>query len=329
MTRQYLVTGGAGFVGSHLVAALVRQGAECTVLDNLSMGHRQAVPDGVRLVVGEVDDTALLDDTLAGRHWDGAFHFAALSLVGDSMRRPYEYLRRNVDAGLSLIEACVKHKVGGLVVSSTAALFAVAGDGLIDETTPIDPGSPYGESKWMLERALLWAGRIHGLRSSALRYFNAAGADPEGALGEDHRPETHLIPLVIDAALGRRDALTVFGDDYATPDGTCIRDYVHVCDLASAHIGVLEHLTTDCRAYNLGTGTGNSVMDVVRSVERVSGHVVPLRIEARRPGDPAILVASSKRIAREVNWRPRFVTLDDIVATAFAWRERHPNGYAA
>jgi len=191
------------------------------------------------------------------------------------------------------------------------------------------PGSPYGESKWALERALLWADRIHGMRSAALRYFNAAGADPAGRLGEDHRPETHLIPLVIDAALGRRDAITIFGTDYDTPDGTCIRDYVHVTDLADAHLRALDRLAEGSVVYNLGNGTGHSVQDVIRAVERVGGRRVPVRPAGRRPGDPAILIAASGRIAQETGWAPRFGALDAIVETALAWRSAHPHGYDA
>jgi UDP-glucose 4-epimerase len=198
----------------------------------------------------------------------------------------------------------------------------------IDEDTMIAPGSPYGESKWMLERALMWADRVHGLRSACLRYFNAAGADPAGRLGEDHRPETHLVPLAIDAMLGRRPELSVFGTDYDTPDGTCIRDYIHVSDLATAHVAVLDRLVHGSVTYNLGTTTGHSVLEVIRSVERVSGRPVPHRIADRRAGDPARLVASSTRIFRETGWAPRFVALDDIVATALRWREAHPLGYA-
>ncbi|MGI4793742.1 MAG: NAD-dependent epimerase/dehydratase family protein, partial [Janthinobacterium lividum] len=230
--RRFLITGGAGYVGSHIVLALADRGDEVTVLDNLSLGHVDAVPDGVRLVHGELSDAALVDRVLAerspgGNAWDGVLHFASLSLVGDSMLRPMHYLIENAGLGIRLIDACVRHGVPNFVLSSTAALFGRAGLDPITEEAVVEPGSPYGESKAMLERALLWADRIHGLRYACLRYFNAAGADPEGRAGEDHQPETHLIPLVIDAALGRRPELVVFGDDYETPDGTCIRDYVH------------------------------------------------------------------------------------------------------
>ena len=329
MSRRFLVTGGAGFVGSHLVAALLEQGAEVVVFDDLSTGHRGAVLAGARLVAARLEDAAALEAVLAEGKWHAVFHFAALSLVGDSMRDPIGYLSANVGNGLRLIEACTKYGVERLVLSSTAALFGTPDRMPIDEDTLIAPGSPYGESKWMLERALGWAGRIHGLRSACLRYFNAAGADPAGRLGEYHRPETHLVPLAIDAMLGRRGELAVFGTDYDTPDGTCIRDYIHASDLAGAHLAALERLDHGSVTYNLGTATGHSVLEVIQSVQRVSGRAVPHRLAPRRLGDPARLVASPARIMRETGWAPRYAALDDIVATALRWREAHPNGYGA
>jgi UDP-glucose 4-epimerase len=329
MPGRYLVTGGAGFVGSHLVAALLERGDGVVVFDNLSTGHRDAVLPGARLVVGDLADAAAIDAVLGDGAWDGIFHFAALSLVGDSMREPLRYLAENIGNGLRLIDAAVRQGVRRFVLSSTAALFGEPDRMPIDEETRIVPGSPYGESKWALERALGWADRIHGLRFAALRYFNAAGADPEGRLGEDHRPETHLIPLAIDAALGRRAELAVFGDDYPTPDGTCLRDYIHVTDLATAHLAALARLDAGSVTYNLGCEGGHSVRAVIESVGRIAGRPVPHRIAPRRPGDPPALVAASGRIAAETGWRPRFTRLDDIVATAYAWRLAHPAGFAA
>jgi UDP-glucose 4-epimerase len=326
MGQRFLVTGGAGYVGSHLVAALLDGDAEVVVFDNLRTGHAAAVPQGVRLVVGDLADAAALDGVMAENRFDAVFHFASLTQVGESMRMPLWYLRENAGNGMALIDACVRHGIGRFVLSSTAALFGIPQDTPIAEAAPVEPGNPYGDSKWMIERALLWAGRIHGLRAACLRYFNAAGADPAGRLGEDHRPESHLIPLVIDAALGRRAALDVYGSDYPTRDGTCIRDYVHVSDLAAAHLLALQHLEHGDVTWNLGNGAGHSVMEVIRSVERVSGRSVPHRIVDRRPGDPPVLVAASDR-ARAAGWRPRFGALDDIVRTAFAWRETHPEGY--
>ncbi len=326
MSKRFLVTGGAGFVGSHVVAALLDRGDDVVVLDNLRQGHREAA-GGARLVVADLADTAAIHAVLAEGPWDGVLHFASLSLVGESMREPYRYLVENGLAGVRLIEACVAHDVRRFVLSSTAALFGAHGDAPIGEDAPVEPGSPYGESKWMLERALHWADRLHGLRSARLRYFNAAGADPAGRFGEDHRPETHLIPLVIDAALGRRPALAVFGRDYPTADGTCVRDYVHVTDLADAHLLALEQLASRSVVYNLGNGRGHTVLEVIDAVERIGGRRVPYEWAPRRPGDPAVLIASSALIQRETRWAPRFASLDDIVRTAWAWREAHPGGY--
>jgi UDP-glucose 4-epimerase len=326
MPQRFLVTGGAGYVGSHLVAALLDRGDAVVVLDSLRTGHRAAVLPGARLVEADLADPAAVDAVLADGPWDAVFHFAALSLVGESMQFPFRYLIENGVSGIGLIDACVRHGVTRFVLSSTANLFGTPEVMPIPETARIDPGSPYGESKWMLERALLWAGRIHGLRSACLRYFNAAGADPAGRLGEDHDPETHLIPLVIDAALGRRGEVAVFGTDYPTPDGTCIRDYVHVTDLASAHLLALDRLAEGSLTWNLGNGAGHSVLQVLRMVEHVMGRPVPHRLAGRRGGDPAVLVAAAEG-ALAAGWRPRFAALEEIVRTALAWRETHPHGY--
>jgi UDP-glucose 4-epimerase len=335
--RRVLVTGGAGYIGSHLVALLAARGEHVVVLDNLSTGHRAALPDGVRLVVADLADQAAVDALLADGPWDAVFHFAALIEVGASMREPFRYLLDNAMLGTRLIASCVRHGVRRFVLSSTAAVFGSAAVSPIVEDAPIDPGSPYGESKHMLERALHWAGRIHGLNSGVLRYFNAAGADPAGRLGEDHDPETHLIPLAIDAVLGRRPPLRVFGTDYPTPDGTCVRDYVHVADLAEAHLLALDQLSPDrpppdrqdggSVTWNLGTETGHSVLEVLQAVAHVAGRAVPHELAPRRPGDPPVLVASARRIRAEAGWQPRHAALADIVRTAFAWREAHPDGY--
>lgn len=326
---RYLVTGGAGYVGSHTVLALLERGDEVVVLDDLSTGHRTAVPPEAELVVAPISDGARLAEVFAGpRPFDAVLHFAALSLVGESMREPLRYMAENVANTLRLAEAAVRGGCNRFVLSSTAALFGFPERIPIDEEQRLDPVSPYGESKLMAERGLAWAARQLGLRWAALRYFNAAGADPQGRIGEDHHPETHLIPLAINAALGLGQPLTVFGTDYDTPDGTCIRDYVHVTDLAAAHLCVLERLQTveSCR-YNVGNGTGYSVREVIASVERVSGRPVPHSFGPRRAGDPAVLVASSARLRDETGWSPRFPALDDIVRTAFAWREAHPRGF--
>ena len=325
--RRCLVTGGAGYIGSHVVRALLARGYEVAVIDDLSQGHRAAVPPGVPLHVASLGDIATLDRVLGAEPWDAVLHFAARSLVGESMEHPFRYFIQNANQGITLIDACLRHGVGRFVLSSTANLYGAAGDAPIDEDEVLCPSSPYGESKLMIERALGWADRVHGLRSARLRYFNAAGADPDGALGEDHDPETHLLPLAIDTALGRRPELVVFGNDLPTADGTCVRDYVHVADLAEAHLLALEALDRGSLTWNVGNGRGFSVLEVIRAVERVSGRSVKLRLGARRAGDPAVLVAGSARIRAEAGWTPRHAALEQIVETAFYWRLAHPDGY--
>jgi UDP-glucose 4-epimerase len=321
------VTGGAGYVGSHLVIALLDAGHDVHVYDNLRQGHRGAVPEQATLIEADLANARRLDMVLADGPWDAVFHFASLSLVGESMQKPFLYLVENAGLGIRLIEACVHHGIRKFVLSSTANLFGNPQKIPIDEAETIDPGSPYGESKLILERTLHWAGQIHGLRSACLRYFNAAGADPQGRLGEDHAPETHLIPLVIDAALGRRPDIAVFGEDYPTPDGTCIRDYIHVSDLADAHIRALSRLDEASVTYNLGNGAGHSVKEVIRMVEQVSGRTVPVRMVGRRAGDPALLVAASEKLRQETGWSPKHDRLEIIVRHALAWRASHPDGY--
>jgi UDP-glucose 4-epimerase len=324
---RYLVTGGAGYVGSHLVLALVERGDHVVVLDDLRQGHRAAVPGGVEFVHADLADAGGLEEVFATWRFDAVFHFAALSLVGESMRQPMRYITENVGNSLRLADAAIRAGCLRFVLSSTAALFGDPETLPIEEEARLLPTNAYGESKLMVERGLDWAGRVHGLRSACLRYFNAAGADPAGRIGEDHEPETHLVPLTIGAALGTRPPLTVFGQDYPTPDGTCIRDYIHVSDLADAHIRVLDHLAHASCRYNLGTGTGYSVKQVIEAVERIGGRAVPHSYGARREGDPAVLVAGSARLRRETGWSPRFGTLEDIVRTAWAWHEAHPQGY--
>jgi len=327
MRRRFLITGGAGYVGSHMVASLRDLGHEAVVLDNFNTGHRGAVPPDVPLIEADLGDAGALDRVLGDGTWTAVFHFASVTQVGESMRMPMRYLMENASKTMILIDACVRHGIGRFVMSSTAALFNATDGRPIPEDAPIDPQSPYGESKHMAERALYWAFQAHGLRSARLRYFNAAGADPAGRLGEDHRPESHLVPLAIDAALGRRPPLQVFGGDYPTADGTCVRDYVHVTDLAAAHLMALDRLDeAPGVTWNLGCGAGHSVLAVLRSIERISGLTVPHEMAPRRPGDAAVLVAASDR-ARAAGWTPRHEALDEIVRTAFAWREAHPDGY--
>jgi UDP-glucose 4-epimerase len=324
--RRFLVTGGAGYVGSHCVLALRDRGDEVTVLDDLTSGHAAALPPGVRLVEAQVEDAATLDAVLADGSFHGVFHFAALSQVGESMAEPLRYFARNTGAAITLIEACRRHGIGGLVLSSTAAVYGEAAAQPIAEDTRPNPSSPYGESKRAVEAMLHWAWTAHRLPYAALRYFNAAGADPGGRAGEDHRPETHLIPLAIDAALGRRPPLRLFGTDWPTEDGTCIRDYVHVTDLAAAHLIAFDRLAGGPVTWNLGTGHGHSVRSVLAEVERAAGRPVPVELAPRRPGDPARLVAASAR-AQAAGWRPRHAALAEIVSTALDWRRSHPGGY--
>jgi UDP-glucose 4-epimerase len=325
--ENLLVTGGAGYVGSHCVAALLEHGHQVTVLDNLQQGHRAAVPGEAEFVAGDLNDPALLERVFASRRYSGVLHFAANSLVGESMREPFKYVGDNVANAANLLRAALHAGVRKFVLSSTANLFGDPVRVPIDEDVPIEPGSPYGESKLMVERMLTWTERTHGLRSACLRYFNAAGAHPNGRLGEDHDPETHLIPIVLDVALGKRKHIDVFGNDYPTPDGACVRDYIHVCDLAEAHILALGALETRSLRYNLGNGKGYSVLEVIEMARRVTGHPIPMQIAARRPGDPAVLVAASERIRAELGWAPRFADLESIVASAWAWKKAHPRGY--
>ncbi|RFD19255.1 UDP-glucose 4-epimerase GalE [Komagataeibacter melaceti] len=326
---RFFITGGAGYIGSHVVLMLLDAGHEVVVLDNLSTGHRQAVPPEARFILGDLSNTALVDDILSDGPWDGIMHFAARSLVAESMREPFMYLRQNVEPALSLIELAVRHKVPAFVFSSTAALFSNIDNSIISENSPVAPCSPYGESKLMVERALYWADRVHGLRSACLRYFNAAGADPKGRAGEDHQPETHLIPLAIQTVLGKRPSLDLFGNDYPTPDGSCIRDYVHVTDLARAHLAAVGAIGQRSVTYNIGNGKGYSNLQVVQSIERVSGRRMNWRWAPRRAGDPAVLVASSALLQRETGWKSAFHDLDTIVETALAWAEKYPDGYAS
>jgi UDP-glucose 4-epimerase len=322
------VTGGAGYVGSHVVLALIRRGDQVVVIDNLRQGHREAIPDGVELVELDLDEHERVANVLASRRFDGVLHFAALSLVGESMREPMRYIAQNVSHTAWLADAAARAGCLRFVLSSTAALFGYPERTPIDEYSRLDPVSAYGESKLMAERTLDWAERVHAMRSASLRYFNAAGADPGGAIGEDHNPETHLIPLAIKAALGLAPPLTVYGTDYPTADGTCIRDYVHVTDLADAHLRVLDYLRRgeSCR-FNIGGGSGYSVRQVMEAVERIGGRLVPHKLGPRRPGDPPVLVASSELLRRETGWAPQHSDLDEIVRTAWAWHSCHPHGF--
>ena len=323
-----LVTGGAGYIGSHAVKALNEQGTHVVVYDDLSAGHREAARHASAVVVGDIHDTPHLRAAMREHRVDAVMHFAAWLSVADSVKDPAGYYRNNVVGALSVLDAMVAEQVGFLVFSSTAAVFGNPVETPITESHPKAPINAYGQTKLAIEHALPHYEQAYGLTSIALRYFNAAGADPDGELGEDHHPEYHLIPRAVDAALGR-DSFQVFGDDYDTPDGTCLRDYVHVTDLAAAHLLALDALRQGARSttYNLGNGRPTSVKTVIDSVERVVGRKVPFTLGPRRPGDPGVLFASSERIRTELRWTPRFEDIDVIVETAWRWRETHPAGY--
>lgn len=320
-----LVTGGAGYIGSVVVEELIRQGERVTVLDNLSQGHRAAVHPEAAFYLGDLSDRETLHTLFSRQRFDAVMHFASNTLVGESMEQPFKYIGDNVVNGLNLLRTMVEHGVYRFILSSTANLFSQPVQIPIAETESIVPGSPYGESKFILERILDWLDRIYGLRYASLRYFNAAGATSER--GEDHDPETHLIPLVLRVALGQRDHITVYGTDYPTRDGTCVRDYIHVLDLAQAHILALRALTEGSRTYNLGNGLGYTVREVIETARQVTGHPIPARDGDRRLGDPPVLVASSDKIRRELGWRPRYPALRDIIQSAWDWHRAHPYGY--
>ena len=315
--HRILVTGGAGYIGAHAVQLLLEQGHDVVVVDNLSKGHRHNVPAG-RLYVMNIADTGPLAELMRQRRTEAVIHFAAFIAVGESMREPERYFANNVGGSLSLLAAMVQSGVRHMVFSSTAAVYGNPHTTPILETFPIQPVSPYGESKVMVERLLRWFDEIHRLTSVSLRYFNASGADPQGRLGEQHDPETHLIPLLLRAILTGRP-VTVFGTDYNTPDGTCIRDYIHVNDLAQAHILALDYLMAGgaSDAFNVGTGTGHTVMEVIRTVEEVTGRKVPFQTGPRREGDAPSLVASSDRLRERLRWQPRYADLRTIVEHAW------------
>jgi UDP-glucose 4-epimerase len=321
---KILVTGGAGYIGGTVAAILTARGHAVTVYDNLSHALRSAVPEGSDFIEGDVADRARLEHVLSGG-FDGVMHFAALIEAGESMAKPEIYFRDNTAGTLSLLEAMLVTGVKRLVFSSTAAVYGEPKSTPIAEDAPLQPTNAYGESKLLVEKILTWMYQVHGLACASLRYFNVAGA--AAGRGEAHEPESHLIPLVLDVALGRRKQIRIYGDDYPTPDGTCIRDYIHVEDLAVAHLLALEALADGHqRIYNLGNGSGFSVRQVIEAVRRVTGHPIPVEVVARRPGDPAILIASSEKIGRELGWKPKHTTLDGMVASAWAWQQKRYGG---
>ena len=332
---KILVTGGAGYIGGTVAGLLAAQGHKAVVFDNLSHGRRELLPAGVDFVEGELADRTSIENLFIeakkqARPFDGVLHFAALIEAGESMQKPEIYFRNNTASTLSLLEAILAHGPRRLVFSSTAAVYGEPEEVPIPEEARLKPTNAYGESKLLVEHMLSWFHRIHGMRYASLRYFNVAGA-PEGpngiTRGEAHEPESHLIPLILDVALGRRQSIRIYGDDYPTPDGTCIRDYIHVSDLADAHLLALNALEPGAQndgrlIFNLGNGQGFSVREVIESARRVTGHPIPAEIHPRRPGDPAVLVASSDKAIRELGWKPRYTQLDDILRTAWVWHQK-------
>ncbi len=322
---KILITGGAGYIGSIVTEMCLAAGDDVTVYDNLSTGHRRAVPADARFVEGDVSDQERLAGVFRETGTEAVIHMAGFIEAGESMRDPGKYFRNNTCRPVSLLEAMVEAGVGEILFSSTAAVYGNPVTELLDEDHPREPTNAYGESKLLFERLLDWYDRVHGIRHAALRYFNAAGAT--GERGEDHRPETHLIPLILQTALGRRGRIDIFGTDYPTPDGTCIRDYIHIADLGQAHLLALRSLERGSIHYNLGNGRGYSVREVIDSVRRVTGRDFPVVESGRRAGDPGVLVASSERISAELGWQPQHPSLDEIVASAWEWHQSHPDGY--
>jgi UDP-glucose 4-epimerase len=324
---RILVTGGAGYIGSVVTTELLKVGHEVVVFDNLTRGHRQALPEAATLVVGDVTDRDSLKQLFKLYSVEAVMHFAALIEVAESMKVPERYFRNNSVGTLTLLEAMLAAGVSRFVFSSTAALYGNPERTPIQEEDKLAPTNPYGDSKFLVERMLGWMNEIHGLRYASLRYFNASGA-ARPDLGEDHSPESHLIPLILKVALGQRPSISIFGTDYSTPDGCCIRDYIHVLDLASAHLLALDALSQSSRLiYNLGTGQGFSVREVIEVARRVTGHPIPATECPRRPGDPSILVASSEKIQKELGWRSKHSDLEHIVSSAWEWHRQHPNGF--
>jgi UDP-glucose 4-epimerase len=325
-----LVCGGAGYIGSHTVSELLDKGEDVIVVDNLQTGHREAVLEGVKLYVGDLRDTTFLNEVFANNGIEAVVHFAADSLVGESVENPLKYYDNNVNGALCLLQTMVKHNVKKIVFSSTAATYGEAKEFPIAEETLTEPTNPYGETKLAIEKMLKWSEQAYGMKYVVLRYFNVAGAHMDGKLGEDHTPETHLIPIILQVALGKREKINIFGDDYDTYDGTCIRDYIHVTDLADAHILAIEKLRRDgiSGTYNLGNGNGFTVKEVIAAARKVTNHPISAVVVTRRAGDPARLVASSEKAMTELGWQPRYTSLEQMIQSAWRWFQKHPAGYS-
>ncbi|EGK60736.1 UDP-glucose 4-epimerase [Centipeda periodontii DSM 2778] len=324
-----LVCGGAGYIGSHAVHALVEKGEEVVIVDNLQTGHRGALNPAAKFYEGDIRDASVLDRIFTENKIEAVIHFAANSLVGESMEKPLLYFNNNVYGMQVLLEGMVRHGVDKIVFSSTAATYGEPKRVPIHEDDETCPTNTYGETKLTMEKMMKWVSRANGVRYVSLRYFNAAGALPDGSIGEDHKTETHLIPLILQVPTGRRDHITVFGDDYPTPDGTCLRDYIHVVDLADAHVLALEYLRKGGASdiFNLGNGQGFSVKEMIAAAEKATGRSIKVEIGARRAGDPAQLIASSEKARSVLGWKPQFTDVEQVIGTAWKWHESHPHGY--
>ena len=324
-----LVCGGAGYIGSHAVHALIEKGEQVVIVDNLQTGHRGALNPKAKFYEGDIRDASVLDKIFTENKVEAVIHFAANSLVGESMEKPLLYFNNNVYGMQVLLEAMVRHGVDKIVFSSTAAVYGEPKRVPIHEDDETCPTNTYGETKLTMEKMMKWVSRANGVRYVSLRYFNAAGALPDGSIGEDHATETHLIPLILQVPTGRRDHSTVFGDDYPTPDGTCLRDYIHVVDLADAHVLALEYLRKGGASdiFNLGNGQGFSVKEMIAAAEKATGRSIKVEIGARRAGDPAQLIASSEKARSVLGWKPQFTDVEQVIGTAWRWHEHHPHGY--
>ncbi|MDA3845412.1 MAG: UDP-glucose 4-epimerase GalE [Vallitaleaceae bacterium] len=324
-----LVCGGAGYIGSHTVKALFDQGKEVVVFDNFSKGHKEAIPSGIPVYEGDIRDKDALRQVFYIENIEAVIDFAADSLVGESVTEPHRYYHNNLYGTLSLLEVMKENDIKYIVFSSTAATYGEPERIPIEETDKTEPTNPYGETKLAVEKLLKWSDNAYGLKYTGLRYFNAAGAHETGTIGEDHQPESHLIPIVLQVALGQREKIMVFGDDYDTADGTCVRDYIHVMDLADAHIKALNRIMEggDSDIFNLGNGTGFSVNEIIEFAREVTGHPIPVEIAPRRAGDPAVLIASANKAKSILNWELKYTDVKDIIKTAWLWHEQHPNGY--
>lgn len=323
------VLGGAGYIGSHAVNQLIEKNYNVIVIDNLQTGHEESIHEKARFYKGDLRDKKFLSHVFETEKIEGILHFAANSLVGESMEKPLEYFNNNVYGTQVVLETMQQYGVKNIVFSSSAATYGEPKEIPIKETAATQPENPYGETKLMMEKMLKWCDKAYGMRYVALRYFNVAGAKLDGTIGEDHTPESHLVPLILQTALGQRDKISIFGDDYNTPDGTCIRDYVHVVDLIEAHILALEYLKAgnESNTFNLGSSTGFSVEEMVETAREVTGKDIPAVMEARRAGDPSTLIASSDKAKKVLGWKPQYTDVKDIIASAWNWHQTHPNGY--